>query len=69
MQEGEEGEVDILESIPNLTEKHDILVPIILVKVESGTVPFRYLNLRDEHVKMIKGTNISTIETIPGEFS
>ena len=48
---------------------NDILVPKILVKVESGTVPVRYLNLSDEHVKVIKGTNISTFETIAGEFS
>ena len=60
------GEFVILESIPNLTEKHDVLVPKILVKVESGTVPVRYLNLRDEHDKVFKGTNIATIETIAG---
>ena len=28
-----EGEVVILESIPNIIEKHDVLVPKILVKV------------------------------------
>ena len=61
-----EGEVVILESIPNLNEKHDVLIPKILVKVESGTVPVLYLNLRDEHVKVFKGTNIATIETIAG---
>ena len=61
-----DSEVVILESIPNLTEKHDVLVPKILVKVESGTVPVRYLNLRDEHDKVFKGTNIATIETIAG---
>ena len=61
-----DGEVIILELIPNFTEKHDVLVPKILVKVESVTLPVRYLNLRDEHVKVFKGTNIATIEAIAG---
>ena len=61
-----EGGVVILESIPNMIEKHDVVVPKILVKVDSGTVPVRYLNLRDEHVKAFNGTSIATTETIAG---
>ena len=54
----------IVEPIEKFMEKHDILISKSLVDIKSESVPVRYLNFKDENLKLYKGSVVATIESV-----
>ncbi|XP_062616134.1 uncharacterized protein LOC134277851 [Saccostrea cucullata] len=53
-----------VEPTEKFVEKHELLIPKTLVKVEGEVVPIRYINCNDHSVKIHKGTVLATIENV-----
>ena len=54
----------IVEPIEKFMEKHDIPISKSLVDIKSESVPVRYLNFKDENLKLYKGSVVATIESV-----
>lgn len=56
-------EVGVIEPIQSFVEKYELLIPQTLITVDSE-VAVRYMNLKDESVKLYKNTQIATVNCV-----
>ena len=53
--------VGIIEPNQSFVEKYEILIPHSLVNMDGDKVPVRFMNLKDESIKLYKNTQIATV--------
>lgn len=59
-----ESKIGLIEPLDKFVQKHEILIPKIITQVHGTEIPVRYLNMKDESVKLYKNTKIGTLENV-----
>lgn len=54
----------MIEPLNKFVQKHKILILKIITRVHRTEIPVRYLNMKDESVKLYENTKIATLQNV-----
>lgn len=59
-----ESKIGLIEPLNKFVQKHKILILKIITRVHRTEIPVRYLNMKDESVKLYENTKIATLQNV-----